>query len=102
MKPIELDKLKRQTRRWIEVGMFVVLLWIATVAHLRAQAPSRCDLNGDGSVTVADLQILSNVISGTQNCPTVSCDINLDGAIDTGDTDTLLQVILQTTSCPSC
>jgi len=48
---------------------------LALVPTLAAQStPSACDLNGDGAVNVADVQIAINQVLGM-----VSCTMNLDG-----------------------
>jgi hypothetical protein len=58
-----------------------------------------CDISGDGSVNVLDLQALANVILGI-NPAAGSHDLNLDGRVDVVDLQILINVILGLRSCP--
>ncbi|MBZ5496659.1 MAG: IPT/TIG domain-containing protein [Acidobacteriia bacterium] len=60
---------------------------------------SRCDINGDGSVNVLDIQLLINSILGIPGSPT-NCDINGDGVTNALDLQMLINVILGLTGCP--
>ncbi len=60
---------------------------------------SQCDLNGDGQVTAADVQILINALLGTGSCPG-TCDLNHDGKIDAADLQLLTNVTLGKIACP--
>jgi hypothetical protein len=57
-----------------------------------------CDINGDSSVNVVDLQALANIIFGTD--PAGSHDLNRDGKLDVLDLQILINVILGLRSCP--
>ncbi len=59
---------------------------------------SFCDLNGDGSTNVLDLQTLINAILGSQGA--VGRDLNADGKVDVLDLQILGNVILGVRSCP--
>ncbi len=52
-----------------------------------------CDLNADSSVNALDLQVLINVIMGTQSLPGKG-DFNLDGRVDALDLQLLTMVVL--------
>ena len=57
-----------------------------------------CDVNGDGSINVVDLQLVTNaVLSGSS---TSSCDINRDGNVNALDVQVLSNVILGVGVCP--
>ena len=49
-------------------------LYLALVPALVAQATSPCDLNGDGAVNIADVQLAVNEVLGVS-----ACSMNLDG-----------------------
>lgn len=57
-----------------------------------------CDINGDVSVNVLDLQALANVILGL-NPATGGHDLNRDGKVDVVDLQFLINVILGLRSC---
>ncbi len=59
---------------------------------------NRCDVNGDTSVNVLDLQILINTILGANLG--LGRDINGDGKVDVLDLQILGNVILGVRSCP--
>ncbi len=59
-------------------------------------AGSGCDVNGDGSVNVLDLQTLINAILGTG----AGRDLNGDGKVDVLDLQILGNVILGIRGCP--
>ena len=59
---------------------------------------SRCDINGDGSVTVTDLQTLVNAI--LTSSADSKYDINKDSLVNVLDAQVLTNVILGTRSCP--
>ncbi len=57
-----------------------------------------CDVNGDGSVNVVDLQVLVNtVLAGGQPS---GCDINKDGNVNALDVQMLANVVLGVRTCP--
>ena len=58
-----------------------------------------CDINGDNSVNVVDLQALANVILGIGPA-TGSDDLSRDGKVDVVDLQILINVILGLRSCP--
>jgi hypothetical protein len=60
---------------------------------------SRCDINGDSSVNVLDIQLLINTILGVPGSP-ASCDINSDGITNVLDLQVLINVILGLAGCP--
>jgi hypothetical protein len=60
---------------------------------------SRCDINGDSSVNVLDIQLLINTILGVPGSPG-SCDINSDGMTNVLDLQVLINVILGLVGCP--
>lgn len=59
---------------------------------------SRCDISGDGSVNVSDLQLLVNTIQNISD--TGGCDLNSDSAVDVLDLQILVNVILGVGFCP--
>ncbi len=58
-----------------------------------------CNINGDGSVNVLDLQALTNIILG-KSASSASFDLNGDGRIDVLDLQILNNVVLGVRSCP--
>jgi hypothetical protein len=58
-----------------------------------------CDINGDASVNVLDLQKLSNIILGNGSY-SAAFDLNGDGSINVLELQTLSNVILGLRSCP--
>jgi len=58
-----------------------------------------CDINGDTSVNVLDLQALANVILGLRES-SPSFDLNGSGSVDVLDLQILNNVILGLRSCP--
>jgi hypothetical protein len=58
-----------------------------------------CNINGDGSVDVLDLQALANVILGIRQISN-SFDLNHDGGVNVLDLQILNNVILGLRSCP--
>ncbi len=62
-------------------------------------SPAKCDINGDSSVNVLDMQSLANVILGI-NPLSASFDLNQDGRVDVLDLQILNNVILGLRSCP--
>jgi hypothetical protein len=70
-----------------------------TSAMAFAVTSSRCDINGDSSVNVLDIQLLINTILGIPGSP-ASCDINSDGVTNVLDLQVLINVILGLVGCP--
>jgi hypothetical protein len=62
-------------------------------------SPVTCNINGDASVNVLDLQALANVILGI-NSSSASFDLNRDGKVDVLDLQILNNVVLGIRSCP--
>ncbi len=60
---------------------------------------SGCDLDGDSLVNSSDIQVLINVIMGTQSLAGKG-DFNLDGHIDALDLQVLTMVVLGLRACP--
>jgi hypothetical protein len=58
-----------------------------------------CDINGDNSVNVVDLQALANVVLGIDPAAG-SDDLSGDGKVDVVDLQILINVILGLRSCP--
>jgi hypothetical protein len=58
-----------------------------------------CDINGDNSVNVVDLQALVNVVLGIDPAAG-SDDLSRDGKVDVVDLQILINVILGLRSCP--
>ncbi len=58
-----------------------------------------CDINGDNSINVVDLQALANIILGISPCSNL-CDLNRDSKLDVLDLQILTNVILGLRSCP--
>ncbi len=56
-------------------------------------ASRRCDLNGDGNVTVADVQSLVNMVLGLAQT-TANADLNRDGQVNVADIQFLVIVTL--------
>lgn len=54
----------------------------------------RCDVNGDGAVTVNDVTIVYNYLLGTEDVSNYDCDVNYDGAVTAVDVTMLYNVIL--------
>lgn len=67
---------------------------------IAATGTSRCDLSGDGTTNVLDLQRLINAILGTQPLGAGAGDLNGDGRVDVLDLQILGNVILGLRSCP--
>jgi hypothetical protein len=59
-----------------------------------------CDLNGDSSVNVLDVQRMINIILGTASSSS-SYDLNGDGNVDVLDLQIITNVVLGLRSCPS-
>jgi hypothetical protein len=59
---------------------------------------SKCDINGDGSVNVLDLQALANAILGIK--PITNGDLNNDSRTDVLDLQLEANVILGIAQCP--
>ena len=59
---------------------------------------SGCDMNGDASVNIIDLQVLINAILGVQGA--AGRDLNGDGTVNILDLQLLSNVILGLRSCP--
>lgn len=70
----------------------------ATVSGTPSTSP--CDLNADGVINALDLQVLINVILGTQTLPGKG-DLNADGRVDVLDLQILANVILGLRGCSS-
>jgi hypothetical protein len=60
---------------------------------------SNCDINGDSSVNVLDVQAMVNTILGIRGSSS-SLDLNGDGRIDVLDLQLLSNVVLGIRSCP--
>ncbi len=86
-------------RRTMFLHELIIVFLLVSFGSPAADAQSNCDVNRDGQVNALDLQILSNVILGQQQCPG-NCDLNHDGKIDSLDSSILLDVILGIISCP--
>jgi len=68
------------------------------ISQVIGSSGTQCDLNGDGSVNVLDLQLLANAILGLS--PTLaSYDLNGDGAVNVMDLQFLANVVLGFRSC---
>lgn len=61
---------------------------------------SRCDLNGDSSVDVLDLQRMVNVLLGVTAGPPGFGDLDHNGSVDVADIQTLINTILGSAGCP--
>ncbi len=61
---------------------------------------NRCDLNGDGSAGIADIQTLINMVLGITP-PTPQGDLNGDGAVTVADIQMLVNVVWGTATCPN-
>ena len=59
---------------------------------------SGCDVNGDGSVNIFDLQVIDNAILAGDN--SARYDINHDGSVNIFDIQVLDSVIRGLRSCP--
>lgn len=58
-----------------------------------------CDVNGDSSINVLDLQALTNIILGI-NPGSGNLDLNQDGRVDVMDLQILSNIVLGLRSCP--
>jgi hypothetical protein len=61
---------------------------------------SRCDVNGDAGVNVADVQTVVNIILGVTAGTPGQGDLNRDGRVDVVDLQTLVNVVLGVGGCP--
>lgn len=64
-------------------------------------ATSRCDLNGDASVNVIDVQSLVNIVLGITSPGAGIGDINGDNHLDIVDIQILVNVVLGISTCPA-
>jgi hypothetical protein len=83
-------------------GSLAVTYTYDAAGHLitRKNSGSRCDLNADGQVNVADVQAIINTALGVAP-PTTAADLNADGAVNVVDVQTMINVVLGSTVCPS-
>ena len=99
----ERNKEYTRARMGIPVGGEIVRTWVylgdPTLQLVPLQPGSRCDVNGDGKIDLADLQLLIYVILGQAPCPG-NCDINRDFAVNLLDFQALANVILGKSPCP--
>jgi hypothetical protein len=72
---------------------------VVTATLSGTPATSKCDLNSDSTVNVLDLQLMINVILGSQTLPGKG-DLNADGRVDVLDLQILGNVILGLRTCP--
>ena len=68
-------------------------------AHKAIKAATNGDVNGDGSVTIADVTALVNIILGNSANPTEEgeenvADVNQDGSVTIADVTALVNIIL--------
>ena len=65
----------------------------------RAAAISRVDISQNGNVDIVDVQIVANVMAGTDTNPDhiSRADVNRDGVVDIVDYNTVLNVMLNGT-----
>jgi hypothetical protein len=80
-------------------GRISVTTPLGTATSAAVFTVSRCDINGDGSVNVLDIQLIINSILGIFGAPS-SCDINGDGITNVLDLQLLINVVLGSASCP--
>ncbi len=57
-----------------------------------------CDINGDGQLTAADVQAVSDAVLAAS--AGVKYDINKDGKVDIQDVQTMINIVLGIRSCP--
>ena len=88
------------------------LALIATATSARAQLfpdpfdpdtrTLACDINGDGTVDVADVVALVDEIlyPGTDSCDDGRCDVNGDGTVNVQDMQLLNEIVLGLADCP--
>ena len=107
--PITIGKITTYTVTGLAPGTyyFVVTAYTGTglesgfsneVATTLTGTGSGCDMNGDTSVNVLDLQVLINAILGVQGA--AGRDLNNDGTVNILDLQILGNVILGLRSCP--
>ena len=66
-----------------------------------APSTSRCDLNNDAAVNIADLQALINVVLGAAPGAPGAGDLNRDGRVDVLDIQLLILALLGFAPCPA-
>jgi hypothetical protein len=83
-------------------GGAVVTYTYDPAGHLisRATAPTRCDVTGDGQVSIADVQAVINMALGLI-ASTTAADFNGDGVVNVADVQTTTTVVLGTATCPN-
>lgn len=65
---------------------------LASFWYMKAQEPLPGDVNGDGEVTVADVNaVISCILEGEEN---LVCDVNGDGEVTVADANAVIHIIL--------
>lgn len=66
------------------------------VRRIKASSVNRADVNGDGEVTIADVNAIINVILGINEDPEMwlKADVNEDGEVNVSDVNKVIGVIL--------
>lgn len=71
-----------------------MVLALAAISGFSARAAQRGDVNGDGTVNVADVTSLINHIAGVNTLNATECDLNGDGLINVADVTALVNIII--------
>ena len=79
-------------------GQNVAITCTGGAITTRKPGSCSCDLNGDGSVNVMDVQALINQVLGATP-PTACGDINRDGVVNVLDVQILIEVVLGVRGC---
>jgi hypothetical protein len=75
--------------------------WSTIVRDFTVSTSSRCDLNGDATVNVLDVQRIVLLVLGLVSGSPGEGDLNRDGRVDVLDVQTLLNVVLGLRTCPA-
>jgi hypothetical protein len=83
-------------------GGAVVTYTYDPAGHLisRVTARTRCDVTGDGQVSIADVQAVINMALGLI-ASTTAADFNGDGVLNVVDVEIIVTVVLGTATCPN-
>lgn len=74
--------------------VILLLLFVLSSMAMVAQTTVNADVNGDGEVTIADVNVtIDAILSGTSN---VSADVNGDGEVTIADVNLVIDAILDT------
>ncbi len=75
--------------------LFIATILMLTSLNSHAQS-SNYDVNGDGSVTSADVTAIYDIILGTPSSQSFNADVNNDGNITSADITAVYNILLGT------